>query len=112
LALWHWNPKKSETKTSSGEVSTDKEQDIPFPTDWLQRFNNNHFTGGASLGPKATPSLMENITPLANMNVVWAPEAQSLINWFVSTNPPPEPFYLQDHLHVRDPVKFFEALRR
>lgn len=41
----------------------------------------------------------------------WPQDAQFLINWFVTLDPPAEPFYLEDHQHILNPVKFFSALR-
>ena len=61
------------------------------------------------MGATITPT--EKSQQPASVKVSWPPELQSLINWFISTDPPPEPFYLQDHLHVRDPAKFFGMLR-
>lgn len=45
-------------------------------------------------------------------DVSWTPEVQLLVDWFLTHDPPAEPFYLQDHLRIVDPVKFFEKLRR
>ena len=41
----------------------------------------------------------------------WPPDIQSLIDWFSTLEPPPEPFYLADYMKVLDPIKFFEQLR-
>jgi hypothetical protein len=41
----------------------------------------------------------------------WPSDIQSLIDWFLTLVPPPEPFYLADHIKVIDPIKFFEKLR-
>jgi len=48
----------------------------------------------------------------ANVNAVWPPKVQSLIDWFIKLEPPAEPFYLQPHMRVIDPHKFFAKLRR
>ena len=37
---------------------------------------------------------------------------QSLADWFITLEPPSEPFYLEAHQHVVDPVEFFHSLRK
>jgi hypothetical protein len=45
------------------------------------------------------------------VKVVWPPNVQSLVDWFLTLEPPPEPFYLEPHQHIMDPEEFFSALR-
>lgn len=54
----------------------------------------------------------EESQPPAQVNAEWPPEIQSLVDWFLTLDPPTEPFYLENHLHVVDPVKCFESLRQ
>lgn len=42
----------------------------------------------------------------------WDPSFQAIIDWFLALIPPTEPFYLQPHMHVVNPGKFFESLKR
>ncbi len=42
----------------------------------------------------------------------WSSEMQELIAWFETASCPEEPFYLQPHMRVMDPAKFFESLWR
>jgi hypothetical protein len=59
----------------------------------------------------------ETVTPTkqsqSRVNVMgsWTPTDQSLIDWFLTLNPPTDSFYLEPHLHITDPVKFFSALK-
>ena len=67
---------------------------------------------------KKVPSSMVNLTPFtksqpsANVKAVWPPEAQTRIDWFMTLNPPTEPFYLAPYIHVIDTEKFFASLKR
>jgi hypothetical protein len=62
--------------------------------------------------PKANLSPVETVVPPSpKVTDPWSPEVQSLVDWFLTINPPPEPFYLENHLHVLDPAKFFDVLR-
>jgi hypothetical protein len=53
----------------------------------------------------------EESQPPVQVKAAWPPEIQSLVDWFLTMDPPP-PFYLESHLHVKDPEKFFQLLRR
>lgn len=113
MALWQWNPQKPvKQKMNTDEISADKEQEILFPADCLQRCDETHFTEQKSLAPKFAPSPVEAITPIANINAEWPPAVQPLIDWFMGLEPPAESFYLEPHLRVIDPEKFFATLRR
>lgn len=48
----------------------------------------------------------------ANVKALWPPEVQSLVNWFMELEPLTEPFYLEPHIRVIDPDKYFKSLRR
>lgn len=54
----------------------------------------------------------EKTQPRANVDAVWLPEVQALIDWFMKLEPPAAPFYLEPHIHVIDPEKYFTSLRR
>lgn len=59
-----------------------------------------------------SPKVRRGMRPASNLDLSWSPEVQSLVGWFMTLTPPAESFYLEDHLHVLDPVKYFHALRR
>ena len=52
----------------------------------------------------------DEVTP--SQSVSWSLEFQALIDWFMELDTPTEPFYLEDHRHIVDPVKFFQYLRK
>ena len=54
----------------------------------------------------------EKSHPRADVKAVWPPEVQSLVEWFMIQEAPVEPFYLEPHLRVVGPDKFFESLQR
>ena len=54
----------------------------------------------------------EKTQPRANVDAVWLPEVQALIDWFMKLEPPAAPFYLEPHIHVIDPAKYFVSLKR
>ena len=47
----------------------------------------------------------------SNVKASWLPGDQSLVDWFMTMDLPMEPFYLEEHQHIIDPVKFFQLLR-
>ena len=47
----------------------------------------------------------------ANVKAAWPLEDQYLVDWFIELEAPTEPFYLEAHRHIVNPVKFFSALR-
>lgn len=53
----------------------------------------------------------ENTQPRINVEAVWSPSIQTLVDWFLELEPPTEPFDLEPHRHVIDPEKFFASLR-
>lgn len=53
----------------------------------------------------------EKSEPQSNVKTVWPPDVQSLVDWFMIQGAPVEPFFLEPHLRVVDPGKFFESLR-
>lgn len=61
-------------------------------------------------GSTAAPS-EESQLPV-QVEAIWPPAVQSLVDWFMTLTPPTERFYLEPHLHIVDPVKFFQSLRR
>jgi len=71
-----------------------------------------------NLFKKNVPSPMANLIPFtntqprANVTTVWPPEMRELINWFEKLETPTEPFYLEPHIRVIDPRKFFASLKR
>lgn len=60
----------------------------------------------SAIPPTETPQLQLNV------NTEWTSDIQSLIDWFMKLEPPAESFYLEPHLRVIDPEKFFATLRR
>jgi hypothetical protein len=72
---------------------------------------NTPSTERRSPDPKVEASPVETVTPQANINVSWPPKVQSLVDWFMPMDPPEEPFYLVDHRHIVDPVKYFQSLK-
>lgn len=52
------------------------------------------------------------IGPVAPARAMWFPENQALVDWYMQLDPPEVPFYLEPHICVVDPVKFFVSLRR
>lgn len=60
----------------------------------------------------AAPTHRAIVEPGANVKAVWPPEVQVLMDWFMKLEPPETPFYLEPHLHIIDPVKFFSSFRR
>lgn len=61
---------------------------------------------------EGSPKARQQMRPGSDPKVVWHPVVQSLVDWFLTLDPPTEPFYLENHLHVVDPVKCFESLRQ
>ena len=55
---------------------------------------------------------IEKTQPGANVKAVWPPDVQALIDWFIKLEPPTEPFYLEPHLHIIHPAKFFSSIWR
>ena len=51
----------------------------------------------------------DEVTP--SQSVSWSLEFQSLINWFMELDTPKEPFHLEPHRYIVEPVKFFQSLR-
>lgn len=66
----------------------------------------NILKGGNALTPTETPPSHVNV------KISWPPEIQSLIDWFITLEPPAEPFYLESHRHIVAPSKFFASLQR
>jgi hypothetical protein len=60
------------------------------------------------MGDTITPT--EKTQSGANMKTVWLPEVQSHVDWFATLKEPTEPFYLEPHRKIVDPVKYFSAL--
>ena len=58
-----------------------------------------------------TITLTEKSQSRANMKAAWPSKDQSLLDWFMTVEAPTEPFYLEPHRKIVDPVKFFSALR-
>jgi hypothetical protein len=108
----------------------------PFPSDWLNRFNEQELErlalmtidGGLSdedairaLGQVQnvrTMTSIEGITPVAivehepNVHASWPSDVQSIANWFLELESPTESFCLGAHMTVTDPEKFFATLRQ
>ena len=61
--------------------------------------------------PEGKSLTRDNRVPIINVDETWPAKTQSLVDWFLTLDPPPEPFYLENHLHVLDPAKFFDTLR-
>jgi hypothetical protein len=61
--------------------------------------------------PKRSPETSEELQPSVQVEAIWPPEVQSLVNWFMILTPPTEPFYLESHLRIDNPIKFFQSLR-
>jgi hypothetical protein len=62
------------------------------------------------MGDTNTPT--EKSQPEANVKAAWPPDVQTLLNWFLTLDPPKEPFHLEPHRRIVDPEKFYSALRR
>ncbi len=60
--------------------------------------------------PDLTPAVI--VDPIAPVRALWSLEMQSLVVWFMMQEAPVEPFYLEPHQRVLDPVKFFLSLRQ
>ena len=60
----------------------------------------------------STVAQPEKSQPQSIVKAEWPPEVQFLVDWFLTLEPPSEPFYLAPHLRVVGPGKFFESLRR
>ena len=43
---------------------------------------------------------------------IWPDDVHELINWFMELEALPEPFYLEPHIRVIDPDKYFKSLRQ
>lgn len=54
----------------------------------------------------------EKSQPQSDVKAEWPAEVQSLIDWFITLEPPTEPFYLASHRHIVAPSKFFASLQR
>jgi len=61
------------------------------------------------MGDTITPT--EKSQSRANVKAAWPSKDQSLVDWFIELEAPTEPFYLEAHRHIVNPVKFFSALR-
>jgi hypothetical protein len=61
------------------------------------------------MGDTFTPT--EKSQPQADETASWPSENQSLLDWFLALDQPTEPFYLEPHRKIVDPVKVFSALR-
>jgi len=88
----------------------------PFPSDWFHQFNETQLERLAIMtvdGGLSDEDAIAMIPPpvKANAKELWPPEVQALINWFQIQAPPAESFYLEPHMRVLDPSKFFDALR-
>jgi hypothetical protein len=63
--------------------------------------------------PKTNPTPDNKTQPPAKGRAEWSPEIQALVDWFLKLEPREiKPFRLEPHIHVADPVQFFESLRR
>jgi hypothetical protein len=60
----------------------------------------------------STDATTEKSDSQSTVKVLWPPDVQSLVDWFMIQGAPVEPFFLEPHLRVIDPGKFFESLRR
>lgn len=60
----------------------------------------------------STDAPTEKTEPQLNVKAVWPLEIQPLVDWFMMQEAPVEPFFLEPHLRVVGPGKFFESLRR
>ncbi len=61
---------------------------------------------------KRLPEAAQQMRPRSSLDPSWSPEVQALVDWFLTLSPPEESFYLGDHSHIVDPVKFFQSLRQ
>ena len=52
-----------------------------------------------------TITLTEKSQSRANMKAAWPSKDQSLLDWFMTVEAPTEPFYLEPHRKIVDPVK-------
>ena len=116
MSIYLFRVKALKSETPSDEVLT-KPTKPPFVS-----FGSNHdslFSENTVISPTVndrvsvpTTLLSDNGEPLANVKSSWPPEAQSFIKWFMELEAPSEPFYLEPHIHVIDPAKYFASLKR
>ena len=83
-----------------------QKRSVTTPTENIQH--------GASIRsmPQGSPATRQQMRSGSDPKVVWHPVVQSLVDWFLTLTPPMESFYLEPHLRIVDPVKFFQSLRR
>jgi hypothetical protein len=63
--------------------------------------------------PKAKPTKDKKTQPPVKGGTEWLPDVQALVDWFLKLEPREiKPFHLEPHIHVADPVQFYESLRR
>lgn len=62
--------------------------------------------------PQGSREAQQKLRPVPNVKVEWLPAVQSLVDWFMNLIPPSESFELEKHLHIADPVTYFESLRQ
>ena len=106
---------KTEATNAKGG-SIDKGVVELFPSEWLKRFDETTLerlaimtSDGRMSDEEAQMKIIESET---DVQFSWPSDIQFFIDWFLSLAPPPEPFNLEPHVHVLDPAKYFEALRR
>ena len=92
-------PIKNELYELNELTSSAVAEDLPFTEKSIQPL-------------KVHPTSTEKTQLPANMNAAWSPDIQSLVDWFITLDPPKEPFHLEGHQHIVDPAKFFRSLRR
>ena len=58
------------------------------------------------------PLPVKSIESATNVETIWPPEMREIIKWFMELETPTESFYLEPHIRVIGPEKFFASLRR
>ena len=73
---------------------------------------DNAGTGGGTRAKKAVPHPPQKATPVGQACPdSWDPKTADLIEWFIGTMPPAEPFELQQGVHVARPETYWEYLK-
>jgi len=118
MALWQWNPTSFQGKDLSEKVSpestaslTEKVTTAPIIVQSVT------FIKKGLKKSKAPAEVIEIapgkiVEPEKNVTATWPPDVRTLIDSFLALEQPTKPFYLEDHRHIVNPVKFFESLRR
>jgi len=103
----------SEINSKGG--TRDKGDVLDFPSEWLKRFDEKTLERLSIMtvdgGLSDEEAQMAIVEPETDMKSSWPSENYVLIDWFVHLEPPTDPFFLEPHIYVVNPVQFFSSLR-